>query len=162
MATYVLRREQFVPRPLEEVFAFFAQAENLDRVTPEWMHFHIVTPQPIVMRQGTRIEYRIRWGWLPMRWVSEITLWNPPFEFVDEQRRGPYKTWHHRHTFQAAPGGTLVGDTVRYSLPLGPLGRFMHWLMVRRDLDNLFAYRRQRIEELFGTAAIAEPAAAVG
>jgi ligand-binding SRPBCC domain-containing protein len=157
MMPYLLRREQFIPFPVEEVFAFFAQAENLAQLTPDWMHFRILTPLPIVMTQGTVIDYRIHWGWVPMYWRTEITVWEAPFRFVDVQLRGPYKRWEHTHEFQRVNGGTLMTDVVEYSLPLGPLGRTMHWLLVRRDLQTIFDYRCQRIATLFGANTSREP-----
>lgn len=149
MREHRLEQRQLIPRPLEEVFPFFADACNLERITPPWLHFRIVTPTPIVMAVGTRIEYRIHWRFLKLAWLTEITEWNPPYGFVDEQRRGPYALWHHTHRFEPVPEGTLMTDIVRYRLPLGPLGELAHWLTVRRDLDRIFAYRRQVIEQLF-------------
>jgi ligand-binding SRPBCC domain-containing protein len=96
------------------------------------------------------IRYRIRWGWVPLSWTTEITQWEPPYQFVDVQRSGPYQLWRHTHRFQAVEGGTLMTDVVDYALRFGPLGRLMHRLVVKRDLATIFAYRRQRVEELFG------------
>lgn len=151
MRHYLLRREQFIPRPTEEVFAFFAQAENLGLLTPEWMHFRILTPSPITMTQGSVIVYQIKWGWIPISWQTEITVLEPPFRFVDVQRRGPYRKWEHTHQFQPMEGGTLMTDVLEYALPLGPLGRFIHWLVVKRDLATIFDFRRRKIAALFGT-----------
>src|SRR5689334_13428786 len=128
---YVLQREQWIPRPLEEVFAFFADAGNLEAITPAWLGFRILTPRPIVMRPGAHIRYQLGWHGIPLRWLTEIETWEPPHEFVDVQLQGPYRLWHHTHRFEAADGGTVMRDVVRYALPLGLLGRFAHALLVR-------------------------------
>src|SRR3954468_23005074 len=99
-----------LPRPVTEVFMFFAEPGNLETLTPPWLRFHILTPQPILMRAGARIDYRLRVHGLPVRWQSEITAWEPPVRFVDEQRRGPYRVWVHEHTFEEGDGGTEVRD----------------------------------------------------
>lgn len=151
MSDYELHREQFVPKPVDEVFAFFADAGNLEAITPPWLNFRIVTPRPINMRVGTFIEYEIRWRFVRLRWLTEITEWRPGVCFVDEQIRGPYKRWHHTHRFEPADGGTRVIDLVRYRLPLGPIGDLMHLVQVRRDLDGIFDFRRERIDALMGT-----------
>jgi ligand-binding SRPBCC domain-containing protein len=103
-------------RPVSEVFSFCADAGNLDVITPPWLRFQILTPRPMAMRVGAQIDYRLRLRGLPLRWQSEITVWQPPHRFVDEQRRGPYRAWRHEHTFTAQDGGTLVGDRVRYAV----------------------------------------------
>jgi ligand-binding SRPBCC domain-containing protein len=151
MRTFLLQREQWIPRPIDEVFAFFADARNLEALTPSWLGFHILSPESIVMGAGASIVYRLRWRGLPVRWTTEIALWEPPFRFVDVQRRGPYALWHHTHDFEPHEGGTRMLDRVRYALPLGPLGTLMHRLIVRRDLDLIFAYRAIRIDEFFGS-----------
>lgn len=150
MATqYRLERTQVVPRPPAEVFAFYADPNNLARITPRWLGFRILTPGA-QMREGLRIEYRIHPLGVPQRWVSEITVWDPPRRFVDEQRRGPYRTWHHLHEFRATAQGTEIRDRVTYELPFGPLGRLAHALLVRRQLESIFAYRERVVRELFG------------
>jgi ligand-binding SRPBCC domain-containing protein len=151
-----LRREQWVPRPVEEVFAFFAEAANLAELTPPWLAFRILPPQPPGISRGVRIRYRIGWHGLPMRWTTEIRRWNPPHSFVDVQLQGPYRLWHHTHRFEPYRGGTRMTDVVRYSLPLGPIGRAAHALVVRRDVERIFDYRFSRINELFGGGAPAE------
>ena len=119
---HILRREHWVPQAIEDVFAFFSEARNLEAITPPWLGFRIISPGPIDLRPGARIHYRIRLHGLPLRWVTEIRTWEPPHEFVDVQLQGPYRLWHHTHRFEPVDGGTLVRDTVRYVLPFGPLG----------------------------------------
>lgn len=138
--------EQFIPKPLEEVFAFYADARNLERLTPSWLRFEVLTPEPIEMAKGIRIDYRLKLRGLPMRWQSEITLWEPPLRFVDFQRRGPYSLWEHLHTFEQLDGGTLVGDWVRYAVPGG---RLVDRLFVSRDVRRIFTHRGEKLAELF-------------
>jgi ligand-binding SRPBCC domain-containing protein len=150
MAVHLLERSQRVPRPRAEVFAFFADAGNLERLTPPFLSFQVLTPAPIEMRPGTLIDYRLSLFGLPFRWRTEIEVFEPGVRFVDVQLRGPYRRWHHTHTFADVPGGTLIGDRVEYALPLGPLGELAHALLVRRQLDTIFAHRRQVIEAMWG------------
>lgn len=138
--------ELWLPRPRAEVFEFFADAANLESITPPWVRFKILTPKPITLRPGTRIDYRIRIHGIPVRWRTEITEWNPPHRFVDVQLRGPYTLWHHTHTFAEMDGGTQCTDQVRYR-PRG--GALMNWLFVRRDVERIFAHRTMRLREFF-------------
>ena len=154
MPEYTLHREQFIPTPIDQVFAFFADAGNLDVLTPPWLHFRIKTPLPIAMKSGALIDYTIRWRLLPVTWRTEILDWTPPYRFIDQQIKGPYKLWHHTHTFETQRGGTLMHDIVRYRLPLGPLGTLAHGIMVKRDLHAIFDYRYERIAERFGDGGI--------
>lgn len=149
MASYTLQRELWVPHPLAEVFDFFKRAENLERITPPWMRFRILTPSPIPMKPGTTIAYALRVRGIPLRWMAEIERWNPPYEFVDAQAKGPYKLWHHTHRFSEVEGGTSIVDIVQYALPFGPLGRLAHWLQVARDLEQIFDYRARQVQWLF-------------
>ncbi len=146
---HTLRREQWIPRPLDEVFAFFSDAGNLAELTPPGLGFRILTPCPIRIEAGTQIRYRIGLHGIPVKWTTEIRRWEPPFLFTDVQLSGPYQLWHHTHRFAAQNGGTLMKDVVRYSLPLGPIGRIANALLVRRDLQKIFDYRRRRVGELF-------------
>lgn len=143
---YLLRSETVVPRPLEEVFAFFGNAANLEIMTPAWIKFHILTPQPIAMHEGCILDYKLRIHGLPLKWQSEITAWDPPYRFIDESRRGPYKWWRHEHTFETVDGGTRVTDEVHYGVPGGAL---MNALFVARDLRRIFNYRRAKLVEVF-------------
>ncbi len=150
MECFVLQREQWIPRPIEEVFVFFADARNLEEITPAWLSFRILSPEPIAMRAGTHLLYRLRWHGFPVRWVTEIQTWNPPTEFIDVQARGPYRLWHHTHRFQPVDGGTLMRDVVRYALPLGPLGRLAHTWLVKSDLKAIFDCRAAKVSEILG------------
>jgi ligand-binding SRPBCC domain-containing protein len=149
MSPRMLHSEIWLARPPEEVFAFFADAANLQTLTPPWLDFTILTPAPILMRPGTLIDYRLRLHGFPIRWQSEITVWEPPHRFVDEQRRGPYKLWLHEHRFEAREGGTQVTDDVRYAVPGG---RLTDRLFVRRDVERIFAFRREKLQALSGKA----------
>ncbi len=143
----LLRAEAFVPVDRERLFAFFAAAENLERITPPRLRFGIVTPLPMEMREGTIIDYRLSLQGIPFAWRTEIAEWDPPRSFTDVQIRGPYRSWIHRHSFEPAAGGTRMVDEVRYRIGRGPLG----WLalpMVRRQLASIFRYRQMTIERL--------------
>ena len=143
---HTLRREQQLPGEPGAVFGFFAEAANLEAITPPWLSFRIVTPPPIAMGVGTLIEYRLRLHGLPISWLTRIEVWEPGVRFVDQQLRGPYALWHHTHEFAPAPGGaTTMRDTVRYALPFGPLGELAHRLFVRRDLDRIFDHRMDAV-----------------
>ena len=149
MSQHNIHREIWLPRPRQEVFEFFSQARNLEQITPPLLKFHVVTPEPIEMRAGALIEYKLRIHGVPTRWVTEITRWNPPYDFADVQLRGPYSLWDHRHRFLEENGGTRVIDDVTYELPLGPIGDIVHGLFVRRDVEEIFRYRGQVIGTLF-------------
>ncbi len=145
---HVLRREQRLPRPPADVFPFFADAHNLEAITPPLLGFRVVTPAPIELRTGALIEYRLRLRGLPLGWLTQIEDWVPGARFVDVQLAGPYRLWHHTHEFTAdGSGGTLMRDTVRYALPFWPRGEVAHALGVRRDLAAIFDYRRRAVAE---------------
>ena len=139
--------ELWLPMPPDQLFPFFADAANLDAITPPWLHFQIVTPRPIDMRAGTLIDYKLRVHGLPMRWRTLIKEWQPPHRFVDEQLRGPYRQWIHEHTFEACDGGTLARDVVRYAVPFDFIA---HPLFVRRDIAKIFAFRQEALRKRFG------------
>ena len=146
--TWVLRGSQSVSTPLREVFPFFADAANLERITPPELRFEISTPTPIAMRAGAVIDYRIHLFGVPIRWRTLISEWEPPFEFVDVQSRGPYAEWVHRHRFSpTSDGGTLVEDRVRFRLPLSYLG-LAGFPLVKRQLRRIFSYRHDAIARL--------------
>lgn len=148
MREYTLRREQMIPLPVDEVFAFFAEPANLEAITPNWLRFQIRTPEPIRMEAGSLIRYALRWRGLPMSWTTRIEKWDPPHGFVDAQLRGPYRLWEHTHDFEPVEGGTLARDVVRYAIPFGFLGRLARAGWVRADLEAIFDYRAQRVTEL--------------
>ena len=139
--------EIWLPKPPEEIFPFFADAGNLDAITPKWLHFRIVTTRPIEMREGALIDYKLCVHGLPLRWRTLIREWNPPHHFVDEQLRGPYRQWIHRHTFEPHNGGTLARDVVHYAVPFDFIA---HTLFVRRDIERIFAYRQEALKKRFG------------
>jgi ligand-binding SRPBCC domain-containing protein len=156
MGRYILERSQVIPRPRAEVFPFFAEARNLETITPNFMRFRIVNPGTIEMREGTIIDYRLRIYGLPQRWRSRIVNWSPPEYFSDLQEAGPYHYWLHTHSFVALQnGGTLMQDHLEYELPFGIIGDLVHALLVQRTLRRIFAYRRERVTALLvaeGTA----------
>src|SRR5512139_3419257 len=159
---HFIRTRLVIPRPREEVFPFFAEAENLGRITPPELAFRIRTPLPIMMQPGALIDYTIGLHGIPMRWRTRISEWEPPHYFVDEQLRGPYALWVHRHTFTDHPSGTLIADEVRYRMPLSPLGD-LALPLVRRQLRRIFAYRQKAVRTLLAPGARAlEGAVEVG
>jgi ligand-binding SRPBCC domain-containing protein len=148
MAVHRLERRQFVARPLEEVFAFFAEARNLERITPPWLSFSVLTPDPVRMAVGTLIDYRLRLHGISLGWTSQIEVWEPSRQFVDRAVRGPFSLWHHRHRFSASGDGTIVSDEVHYAPPLGALGEIADRLIVARDLDRIFAHRHRAVAQI--------------
>lgn len=143
---HALERTQRVVRPIDQTFAFYGDALNLERITPPWLGFEVTTPGPIEMGVGTRIEYRLRLHRVPVRWRTRIEVWEPPRRFVDVQVRGPYSLWEHTHTFEEdGQGATIIEDRVRYSIPFGPLGELADRLLVRRDLKKIFDYRHDAV-----------------
>jgi hypothetical protein len=146
LSYHTLRREQRLPGPPDAVFTFFADPHNLEAITPPWLGFSVITARGAQMRAGAVIEYRLHLHGLPVRWLTRIEDWVPGVRFVDVQLAGPYRLWHHTHEFEAdGAGGTVMRDVVRYALPYGPLGRLVHALIVRRDLDRIFAFRHEAV-----------------
>jgi ligand-binding SRPBCC domain-containing protein len=143
---FVLESRQRLPRPIGEVFPFFADAANLERLTPDLLRFRVLTPQPVAMEEGALIDYRLRVRGLPLRWRTLISAWEPPFRFADTQLRGPYRQWIHEHRFVDEGDSTLVEDVVRYRVPGG---RLVHALFVRGDVLKIFAHRHQELNRLF-------------
>jgi ligand-binding SRPBCC domain-containing protein len=138
-----VERSQLLPGTPEEVFPFFADALNLETITPPFLRFNVVTPGPIEMGKGTIIQYALRFRGVPVRWLTSIQAWDPPHRFIDVQIRGPYALWHHTHTFDEHPEGTLMRDVVRYAVPFGALGACADRLFVRRDVEAIFDFRGQ-------------------
>lgn len=148
---HILERRQRVELPIEEAFAFYGDARNLERITPPLLKFQVTTPEPIEMGVGTLIEYRLRLHRVPVRWRTRIEVWEPPRRFVDAQLEGPYSLWEHTHTFaEDGPGATFIKDRVRYSIPFGPLGELANRLLVQRDLRRIFDYRRDAVARAMG------------
>lgn len=139
-------RRTWLPRPVAEIFPFFADAANLELLTPPWLNFRVLSPRPIQIRLGSLIDYRIRVHGIPFRWQSEITALDPPHRFVDEQCRGPYRFWRHEHKFAEQDGGSAILDTVCYAIPFDFL---THRLFVRPDLECIFDFRERKMRELF-------------
>jgi len=146
MKTHQLQTQLWLPQPRDLIFKFFADPRNLERLTPDWLHFEILTHPSSEIRQGTLLDYRLRLRGIPLRWQSEITVWEPPRRFVDRQTRGPYSLWVHEHIFKEQDGGTLIGDRVEYAVPGG---RLAQKLLVAPDLERIFKYRHQVLQELF-------------
>lgn len=146
MRTFEFAQTQWLDRQLSELFPFFAEARNLGRITPSWLRFEVLNEGPVTMEVGALIDYRIRWRGFPLRWRSEISVWEPPHRFVDRQVRGPYRLWHHEHRFIERDGGTEVLDEVRYAVWGGPL---IERFFVRRDVAAIFDYRRRCLADLF-------------
>jgi ligand-binding SRPBCC domain-containing protein len=135
-------------RPIDRVFDFFSDAGNLEAITPPELRFVILTPLPIAMGVGARIDYRLSLYAVPFTWKTRITAWEPGRRFVDEQESGPFRVWIHEHRFEAlSPTSTRIRDEVRYRLPFAPLGEIAHPL-VRRKLERIFAYREERVRAL--------------
>ncbi len=147
MRIFQIRKEVWLPRPIDEVFDFFSDARNLERLTPPTLRFEILTPAPIRMAVGTRIDYKLRLRGVPIRWQSEITAWEPPYRFIDEQRRGPYRMWKHEHTFAESDDGVLAKDNVSYAVHGGAL---VNKLLVERDARKIFDYRAKRLLQALG------------
>jgi len=143
---YRLEAEQFVPQPRNRVFAFFSDAFQLEALTPSWLKFSVLTPAPIHISTGKLIDYKLRVRGIPIRWQSRISVWEPPFRFVDEQTRGPYRRWHHTHVFEEIDGGTLCRDIVDYEVYGGSL---VNALFVRGDLLKIFAFRQRQLSQVF-------------
>jgi hypothetical protein len=152
MKIHALKREQLIRRPIGEVFEFFSRPENLALLTPSSLAFQMITPVPILMKEGAVIDYTIRVAGFPLRWTTLITEFQPNSRFVDLQLRGPYSYWHHTHMFLQTPDGTLVTDEVRYALPFGVLGFLAHTLFVRQMLRTIFEYRNKALSRVFSAA----------
>jgi len=150
MAEYLLTSSLTINLPRKQVFDFFSNAANLERITPPELKFHIVTAQPLELKQGALIDYELKMRGIPVKWRTEIYVWNPPHSFTDRQLSGPYKQWIHRHTFtELEENKTLIDDEVKYRLPLEPIGDIAHPL-VRAELDRIFAFRQKAVAEILG------------
>jgi ligand-binding SRPBCC domain-containing protein len=148
MAEHILTRKLTLDLPRQTVFDFFADAGNLERITPPELNFHITTKQPIVIKKGALINYQLKLRGFPVKWQTIISEWNPPNLFVDEALKSPYRQWIHRHTFtELSKNKTFIEDEVKYRLPLAPFGDLAHWF-VRRELDYIFDFRQKIVSEI--------------
>jgi ligand-binding SRPBCC domain-containing protein len=159
MKSFTLRASLRVPAPIDQVFAFFSQAENLDLLTPTFLGFRILTPPPITLHKGTTIDYRISLHGFPISWSSEITEWEPPHRFVDTQRRGPYRAWKHVHDFEREGDGTRVIDRVEYATWGGAI---VNALIVAPELRRIFSFRHSALIAHFGGTVSLEPVVVPG
>jgi len=149
---FKLEQIQIIPKPRSEVFAFFADARNLERLTPDFLGFQILIPGPIEMKTGAIIDYSLRLYGVSLNWRTRIEAFEPESRFVDTQLKGPYRHWYHLHEFEEVEQGTRMRDVVDYELPFGPLGTVARALFVRRSLERIFGYRRRAVTEIFGEA----------
>lgn len=143
-----LKRELFINKPLEEVFSFFSDAFNLNLVTPPWLQFEILTPRPIQMQIGSRIDYQLRLHKIPIKWKTEITLWEPPNSFVDSQIKGPYAVWNHEHRFVSQNGGTQMTDLIEFRSRGFIFEPIIHHLFVKKDVQRIFDYRKEKFKDI--------------
>ncbi|OGB65303.1 MAG: hypothetical protein A2Y94_01305 [Caldithrix sp. RBG_13_44_9] len=149
MKSYFFSTTSHLENPIEEIFQFFSNAENLSRVTPPHLKFEILTSLPIEMKKGTLIEYRLKIHHLPVYWQTEITVWEPPFRFVDVQLKGPYRKWVHEHKFEKMRAGTQMTDLVEYALPGGPFAPIINKIFVGKDIKKIFSFRGNIFREIF-------------
>jgi len=147
---HVLETRQWVPAGIEETFAFFSDARNLEAITPRFLGFEIRTPLPIEMREGALIEYRLRLMGVPMTWLTRIDRWEPGAGFVDRQLRGPYARWVHEHRFTPAGRGTLIEDRIEYAVPLAPLSEPVRTLFVTPTVERIFRHRHEVVARRLG------------
>ena len=146
---YTFYKEQFVPSDLDTVFEFFSRPENLEKITPSSMGFNIITPTPIDMKEGTIIDYTVKIKGVPMRWRTMITSYKKNEYFVDEQLKGPYSYWHHKHTFKEVEGGVLIIDEITYALPIQAFRLIVHPVLIKPQLNQIFNFRFQTIKDKF-------------
>jgi len=147
---YRLKAEMTIDLPREQVFEFFADATELERITPPWLHFSVLTPQPIEIKKGQLLDYRLKLHGIPIYWQTEIAEWERPFRFVDQQLKGPYQRWYHEHTFLELDGKTIVRDNVHYIPRGGALIRpFLQRMFVGPDLEKIFGFRQDKLTEIF-------------
>jgi ligand-binding SRPBCC domain-containing protein len=149
MKPHILETSTIIKRPLSEVFDFFSKAENLNLLTPPELEFTITTPLPINMKPGTLIDYRIKLNGIPFNWKTEICVWNPPHQFVDQQLKGPYVRWHHTHSFKEVNGITEMTDRVEFLSPGWILEPLINALFVGKKVKQIFEYREEQLKKIF-------------
>lgn len=150
MYMYTLKREQTLPAPRSTIFPFFSNPANLERITPDYLSFQLETAVPVDMSEGQVLSYSLSLHGIPFSWKSRVEVWEPPERFVDVQLQGPYRSWRHEHVFYESSGNTRIVDEVQYEVPGWFLSPLIHWLFVRNDVEEIFSYRQQKMEELFG------------
>jgi len=150
MKIYQLKTIQNLPIGIDEAWDFFSNPNNLKVITPEWLNFKVTSKLPNRMYAGMIISYKVHpvLG-IPNNWVTEITHVEEPFYFVDEQRFGPYKLWHHQHHFKETENGVEMTDIINYALPFDPLSRPLNSLLVEKKVKNIFEYREKKLKEMF-------------
>ena len=146
---YTFYKEQFVPSDMDTVFDFFSRPENLEKITPSAMGFNIITPTPIEMKEGAIIDYTVKILGVPVRWRTMITSYKENEYFVDEQLKGPYSYWHHKHTFKEVEGGILIIDEITYALPIQAFRKIVHPVLIKPQLNQIFDFRFQTIKDKF-------------
>ena len=150
MKTYNLEFEQFIDLPLEDVFGFFSKPENLSLITPSRLKFDIITPTPLEMKDGQLIDYSLTILYIiKLHWRTLITHYEKPYKFVDQQIKGPYSLWHHTHTFEEKDGGTIIKDNLTYAIPMGIIGRLIHFIYIKHDIKDIFNYRHKILDKIF-------------
>ncbi|MDB4125794.1 SRPBCC family protein [Candidatus Marinimicrobia bacterium] len=150
MKTYKIEYNQFIDLPIEDVFNFFSKPENLSLITPPRMNFEIMTPQPLEMKEGQLVDYALTIAYvIKLRWRTLITKYESPHIFIDQQIKGPYSLWHHTHTFEEKDGGTIIKDSVVYAIPFGLLGRFVHAIYIKYDIQLIFKHRKKILTKIF-------------
>ena len=150
MKTYNVRFEQFIDLPRDNVFRFFSKPQNLSLITPPRLKFNILTPTPLLMKEGQLIDYSLIIMYcIKLRWRTLITHYEKPYKFIDQQIKGPYSLWHHTHIFEEKNGGTLIKDEVTYSVPFGLIGRFINAIYIQYDVKSIFKYRHKILDQIF-------------
>ena len=150
MKTYNIKFEQFIDLPINDVFSFFSQPNNLSLITPPRLKFDILTPLPIKMKEGQLIDYSLTiMYFFKLHWRTLITDYERPYKFIDQQIKGPYSLWHHTHIFEEKDGGTVIYDNVTYAIPFGVIGRLIHALYIKYDVQSIFKYRHKILNQIF-------------
>jgi ligand-binding SRPBCC domain-containing protein len=147
--THTFQSEIVINAPRREVFSFFSKAENLEKLTPNWLQFKILTNLPIEIKKGSLIDYRLKFYGIPIKWKTEITLWDPPSRFIDTQLKGPYRTWIHEHRFIDMNDCTKMIDSVTYQAPGGLFSSIIVKLFVKNSVNKIFDFRSRIIKQTF-------------